>query len=231
MTTQTWLVTGASRGIGLALVQQLLTRGHSVIGACRNPDGARDLWEIQGDYKIRFRSIKLDLNDPSTIAQAANELKGQTIDVLVNNAGVLLGAGTGLRESKIEDVAKSFEVNTIGPMRVTAAFLPCLEKSLAPKIVNVSSLMGSVADNTSGGYYAYRMSKTSLNMFGKCLSFEFPKITTLSIHPGWVQTEMGGAQAPTQTYDSACGIIDVVCGASLKDSGSFIDFEGKKLPW
>jgi NAD(P)-dependent dehydrogenase (short-subunit alcohol dehydrogenase family) len=231
MTGQTWFVTGASRGIGLALVKQLLTRGHTVIGACRNPDGARDLWEVQGDYSTRFKSIKLDLNDPATIAQAASLLKGQTIDVLVNNAGVLLGQSGGLREFNSNDVTKSFEVNTIGPMRVTAAFLPNLESSHSPKVVNVTSLMGSIGDNTTGGYYAYRMSKNALNMFGKCLSLEFPKITTLSIHPGWVKTDMGGVQAPTEIYDSVEGIIDVICGATLKDSGRFVDFQGKVLPW
>lgn len=231
MAGQTWLVTGSSRGIGLALVKQLLTRGHTVIGACRNPDGARDLWEVQGDYSTRFKSIKIDLNEPTTIAQAAALLKGQTIDVLVNNAGVLLGQTGGLREFNSSDVAKSFEVNSIGPMRVTAAFLANLESSHCPKVVNVTSMMGSIADNTSGGYYAYRMSKNALNMFGKCLSLEFPKITTLSLHPGWVKTDMGGVQAPTEIYDSVEGIIDVISGATLKDSGRFVDFRGKVLPW
>jgi NAD(P)-dependent dehydrogenase (short-subunit alcohol dehydrogenase family) len=231
MTAQVWFVTGASRGIGLAMVKQLLTLGHTVIGACRNPDGARDLWELQGDYKSRFKLVKLDLNEPSTVDAVAAQFKGQTVDVLVNNAGVLLGKDGGFADVKLDEITKSFEVNTLGPMRVTRALLPCLQKSASPKVVNISSVMGSMADNKSGGYYAYRMSKIALNMFNGCFAIEFPKITSLAIHPGWVQTAMGGEQAPTSVYDSAKGIIETVGAAKPKDSGQFLDFAGVSRPW
>ena len=231
MKPQVWLVTGASRGIGLAMVKKLLTAGHTVIGACRNPDGARDLWEIQSDYKTRFRYVKLDVADPATIDALGAQLKDETIDVLVNNAGVLKGAGESLASLSFADVVKSFEVNTIGPMRVTKALLPCLQRSANPKVVNMTSMMGSIADNKSGGYYAYRMSKTALNMFNKCLSLEFPTITAIAMHPGWVKTEMGGATAPTEADESVDGIIRVTNGMTLKESGRFVDFTGKSIEW
>ena len=231
MKPQVWLVTGASRGIGLAMVKNLLSAGHTVIGACRNPDGARDLWEIQSDYKSRFRYLKLDLADAATIDALGAQLKDETIDVLVNNAGVLKGAGETLANLSFADVAKSFEVNTIGPMRVTKAMLPSLQRSSNPKVVNMSSAMGSIDDNKSGGYYAYRMSKAALNMFNKCLSLEFPKITAIAMHPGWVKTEMGGSKAPTEVDDSVEGIIKVASELTLKDSGRFVDFTSKSIEW
>ena len=227
----TWLVTGASRGIGLEMVKQLLALGYNVIGACRNPDGARDLWEIQSDYKSRFRYVKLDLNESRTIDELGQTLKDECIDVLVNNAGILKGAGENLMDLKFQDILKSFEVNTIAAMRVVRALMPSLQRSAAPQIINLTSKMGSIADNESGGYYGYRMSKAALNMFNMCLSKEFPEITTIVIHPGWVKTEMGGPQAPTEIYDSVKGIIKVASGLTIKDSGRFVDFQGKGLDW
>lgn len=231
MNGKTWLVTGASRGIGLALVNELLIRGCNVIAACRNPEGERDFWEIKRDYKDRFDSLKLDVTDPSSIQAAAKSLDGRTIDVLVNNAGVLKDAEKNFRDLDPSAIRQSFEVNTIGPMMVTRNFLPNLMESSNPKVVNITSLMGSIADNKSGGYYAYRMSKTALNMFSVCLAREYPKMTVLTVHPGWVKTAMGGPNAPTETSESATGIIDVVDNASLKDSGRYVDYRGRTLPW
>lgn len=231
MTTQTWVVTGASRGIGLEMVKQLLSQGQVVIGACRNPDGARDLWEIQSDYKSRFRYLKLDLADPSTITDLGLKLKDERIDVLVNNAGVLKGAGEGLLALSFDDVVKSFDVNTIGPLRVTRALMPCLQRSDSPKIINMTSMMGSITDNKSGSYYAYRMSKAALNMFNMCLAREFPDVTSVVMHPGWVKTEMGGPAAPTSVFDSVAGILKVISEIKASDSGRFLDFRGQGIAW
>ena len=229
--SETWLVTGASRGIGLEMVKELLTQGHQVIAACRNPDGARDLWEIQSDYKSRFRYLKLDVSSADSVAEFGAALKNETIDVLVNNAGVLKGAGESLENLDFDSVTKSFQVNTMGPVRVTQILMPCLQRAKSPRVINITSLMGSIADNGSGGYYGYRMSKAALNMFGACLSKEVAKITTLQIHPGWVKTDMGGLKAPTERRDSVLGMIAVIKGATIKDSGRFLDFRGKELPW
>ena len=116
-------------------------------------------------------------------------------------------------------------------MLVTQALLPCLERAAAPKVVNISSLMGSIEDNSSGGTYAYRMSKAALNMFTKTFAVDFPKIATLTMHPGWVKTDMGGANAPTEKTESVKGLLKVILASSLKNTGQFIDYEGDKLPW
>ena len=227
----TWFITGASRGLGLGLTKALLARGETVIGACRNPDGARDLWELAHDFKNRFSYVKLDLAEPTTIENIAKEFSGKTVDVLVNNAGILNGAGQGLNEVSFEELSKTLQVNTIGPVRVTKALLPALKRAERPKIFHLSSMMGSIADNASGGYYAYRMSKSALNMFNKSLSLEFPKILCVVLHPGWVQTDMGSAKAPTTVDESVSGLITVMTERTLSDSGKFIDFKNRELPW
>lgn len=231
MSRKTWLVTGVSRGIGMAMMNELLRRGHDVIGACRNPDGERDLWEAKRDWKERFDSVKIDVADHASIVAAAKQLDGRRIDVLVNNAGVLKDGGKSLGDLDLNSVQQSFTINALGPMMIARCFMANLGLSDDPKVVNMTSLMGSLADNKSGGYYAYRMSKSALNMFSLCLAREFPKVTVLAMHPGWVKTAMGGPQAPTDPEDSASGIIDVVTKATLKDSGRYVDFRGKELPW
>jgi NAD(P)-dependent dehydrogenase (short-subunit alcohol dehydrogenase family) len=231
MTRQLWVITGASRGIGLALCQKVLSLGHEVIGACRNPDGARDLWEMKSDYKDRFRYMKLDVQDQASVDAFGASLKGQVVDVLVNNAGVLKGAGDSLATLKFEDMMKTFEVNTLGPMRVTKALLANLDAANSPKVIHITSKMGSISDNTSGGYYAYRMSKTALNMFNQSFTVDFPKIISILMHPGWVKTEMGGANAPTTTEESAAGIATVALTATREQRGRFLDFKGQEIPW
>lgn len=231
MQRATWLVTGVSRGIGLALVKEILRRGHNVIGACRHPDGQRDLWEIKGDYKDRFQSMKLDVTNEASIREFSQVLNGRVIDVLVNNAGVLKDADSDLSTLDSFSLRQSLDVNTIGPLLLTKALLPNLKGSSNPKVINITSLMGSLSDNQSGGYYGYRMSKTALNMFSVCLAREFRDLTVLAMHPGWVKTDMGGPKAPTETIDSARGIVEIVEKATPKESGTYLDFRGRVLPW
>ena len=227
----TWFITGASRGIGLGLTKALLARGETVIGACRNPDGARDLWELASDFKTKFRYVKLEVTDGASMEAVAKEFQDQTIDVLINNAGILNGRDDRFADISFDEVQKSLVVNSIGPMRVARALLPALQRSKAPKIFQLSSMMGSIGDNKSGGCYAYRMSKAALNMFNKSLAIEFPKILSVVLHPGWVQTEMGTEQAPTTVSDSVDGLIKVMMDRPIADSGKFFDFKGKELPW
>lgn len=228
---QTWLISGASRGIGLELVKQLLASGQNVIGACRNPEGARDLWEIEADYKTRFRPMKLDVSDQASIDAAAASISNSPIDVLVNNAGILRGSESGLMTLNFDDILKSFQINAVGPMRVSRAFMPNLRLAHAPKVINITSKMGSIDDNTSGGYYGYRMSKSALNMFNSCLKSEFKEITAVVMHPGWVKTDMGGPSAPIDVYDSVKGLLSVINSLTLSDSGKFLDFKGQGIKW
>ena len=116
-------------------------------------------------------------------------------------------------------------------MRVTRAFLPHLRQSAQPKLIHITSLMGSIADNESGGYYGYRMSKAALNMFNKSFAIDYPEVISLVVHPGWVKTDMGGPQAPLPPEIAVRGILSVVNRATTKQTGKFFDYEGNELPW
>ncbi len=230
-----YLITGAGRGIGLELTLFALENGHSVITLVREPNNARSLAQAKKEYGDKLSVFKCDIADPESLAQAhsqAHELLGDfTLDVLINNAGVLLDDEERFDQLPLEKVINSLHVNAVGPVSVTQAFLPNLNKSASAKLVNITSQMGSIADNASGGYYGYRMSKAALNMFAKSFAVDHPKIITLLIHPGWVRTDMGGAQAPLLPRESARGVFKVISEATKNETGRFFDYKGKELPW
>lgn len=225
------VITGANRGIGLGLTKKFLSTGNNVWACCRNPDGARELWELERDYHDKLKLIQLDVTDSNEVAALAEKLKGVDLDLLINNAGVIAEGPKDLAGLTADSLVKSFNVNTIGPTMVCQALLPVLQKSTAPKVANITSKMGSVADNTSGSYYAYRMSKAALNMFNKSFSVDFPKITSVVLHPGWVKTDMGGSSAPTEVEASVNGLYQVITGLKKEQSGRFYDMNGKEIPW
>lgn len=199
------VITGTSRGIGAELVNIAKKAGHEVLAVDRKT---------------------VDLRSPEAPGKiAALAQSWGVVDILVNNAGIYL-KGVGR-----EDFQESFLVNSIVPFEITQALLPLLKKSTKPRVAQITSLMGSIDDNSSGGSIAYRASKTALNMINKCLSIDNPWLATVVIHPGWVQTDMGGAQAPTSVVESAQGIWQLVEGMNKEHSGSFHDFKGKELPW
>ena len=159
-------------------------------------------------------------------------MAGEPIDVLINNAGV------GVRSKPFEsmdfdEMTDFFNVNTVGPLRVTRALLPGLRAGADKKIINIPSRMGSIADNSSGGAYSYRASKAALNMVTRSLALDLAPggFVCLVLHPGWVQTRMGGSGAPVMPEDSISGMIRVIDGASLVSSGEFFDFTGASVPW
>lgn len=228
---KTVLITGANRGIGLGLVSKFLAHGHSVIATARNPDGARELWEFEHSYPSRCRILELDVLDDKSIKKLAQTLKGEAIDILINNAGYLASPGGGLADLSEVELTKSLNINTIGPVKVTQALLANLQAAATPVMVAISSKMGSLADNTGGGYFAYRMSKSALNMFVRSFAIDFPDITAVTMHPGWVKTDMGGAMAPTTIEESTTGLFKVISNLKPADSGRFIDFCGKDVAW
>jgi NAD(P)-dependent dehydrogenase (short-subunit alcohol dehydrogenase family) len=222
--SQRFLITGANRGIGLELARQLVAAGHSVVATARKPSGLES--KLKGNSLI----YPLDVGSPESIGELAGRLDGP-IDVLINNAGVIGDGDTGFETASPEKIMESFTVNALGAFRVTQALLKHLERGTKPKVVNITSQMGSIADNKSGGYYGYRMSKAALNMFTKSLAVDFPKWTVLCLHPGWVQTDMGGREAPVSPEDSARGLIKVIEKAGTSESGRFFNFRGEELPW
>lgn len=230
-----FLITGSSRGIGLELTVFALEAGHKVFAIVRSPEAARSLNTVKSEYKNaqveQLQILKGDVCNIEDIRAIQKELCDQTVDVLINNAGVMVNNEENFSQVEIEDVRSAFEVNTFAPLVVTQAFLPNLKKSSKAKVVCITSLMGSIEDNDSGGYYGYRMSKAALNMFVKSLSIDEPTITTLALHPGWVRTNMGGPQAPLLPRESARGLFKVITEASRENSGHFYDYTGKPLPW
>ena len=231
MPGKTILITGASRGIGAALANYWLGRGHDVIAAARNPEGARDLWELERDYGERLQVVSLDVESAESIAAAARKLEGRAIDVLVNNAGVYPSGPSEFPLVAEADLVKAMSVNALGPIRVTQAFLPHLERARAPIVAVVSSLMGSLGDNRAGKSYAYRMSKAAANMFVRSFAVDYPKIMAVTLHPGWVATDMGGARAPVKPVDSAAGLAKILDALTPAQSGKFLAYDGRELAW
>lgn len=217
------VITGASRGIGAEFTRVLLSRGHEVHAVSRNPERLADFSQ---NKNLRLHPIDLEnVAGPERLCRA---LEGRSIDLLINNAGMYVGADE-LAKLKIGDVRQSFEVNTLIPMRVCQALLPLLKGGA--KVAQITSLMGSIADNSSGGAYAYRMSKAALNMFNKSFAIEHKDLISIVLHPGWVKTDMGGKDAPTTVEESVAGMVKILERVSPTDSGKFFDFEGDELPW
>jgi NAD(P)-dependent dehydrogenase (short-subunit alcohol dehydrogenase family) len=225
-TSMTVLVTGANRGIGLELARQLRARGHQVIGTARNVQDATELKETGAVV------VQLDVADSNSVRAMAKELEGQKIDLLINNAGISGHNAGSFAETDFDQLGTIFDVNSLGPMRVTQALLPNLLAGNGKTVVQISSVMGSIANN-SGGYYGYRASKTALNMLNKSLALELADmgITCMVLHPGWVQTRMGGAEAAITPQVSVSGMMQVIADLSPEDSGRFLDYQGNELPW
>ncbi len=220
------VITGTSRGIGLEMVHLALMAGHEVMALARQPEKSPGLLKLKNEFKSKLTLVTADLYDENAAATLVAMVKDWgAVDVLVNNAGIMK---TGESRS---DFQESFLVNSIVPFEITRALMPYLSKSKSPKVIQITSMMGSIADNSSGGYYAYRSSKTALNMITASLVKDHPKVAFAVLHPGWVKTDMGGAQAPTSVSESAQGLWRVIEALTLAKSGHFLDFKGKELPW
>ncbi|QED26916.1 SDR family oxidoreductase [Microvenator marinus] len=225
-----FLVTGANRGLGLEFTKQLLEAGHQVIATSRNPSEASDLRALES---ASLRLMALDISKPESVDAFAKALNDEAIDVLINNAGHYSRVSVGFDHLNFDGVLHDFAVNGIGTLRVTQALLPNLRRGNAKKIANISSKMGSITDNTSGGSYAYRMSKAAVNMATRSLANDLRSegFTVLTFHPGWVQTDMGGPNALIEPPESIAGMLKVVDNAGLEQSGRFWDYRGQELPW
>ena len=224
--TGTVLITGANRGIGLELARQYSEDGWHVIGTARRPDAAKDLLDLG------VQVVQLDVTDQESVSRLSAELGDQAIDVLINNAGVLTMVRS-ISAIDFEVFNHLIAVNTVGPIRVTQALLPNLRAGETRKVINISSVAGSIAGKTNGGPYGYSESKAALNMFTRSLAGELRAdgFICMVIHPGWVQTDMGGANAAVTVENSASGIRNVVANLTAEDNGEFLTFEGQRLPW
>ena len=226
LNASTVLITGANRGIGLEFARQYKAKGYEVIGTARNPQEATDL------RNLGVRVEQLDVAESSSVAAIKKRLTGVPIDLLINNAAVLVGEDSTLETLDIDELNYSFAVNSSGPLRVTQALLPNLRAGKQKKIINVTSQLGSIQNNT-GGIYSYRASKAALNQLTKTMSIELGSENFICIvmHPGWVRTDMGGPMAtytPEQAVRFMIGVIDRLDKGS---NGHFLDLQGREIPW
>jgi NAD(P)-dependent dehydrogenase (short-subunit alcohol dehydrogenase family) len=228
------LVTGANRGLGLEYVRQLLARGDHVIATARHPAQAHDLNRLAGEHPGRLHVFPLDVMDPKAEAEVARELPlvlgDEPLHLLINNAGLLhSGERFGhVEAAKLED---SYRTNAMGPFLLTQALAPRLADGA--KVVNMSSQLGSIANTQRFGTPTYCITKAALNMVTRLLAAALSErgITVVSLHPGWVATDMGGAQAPLEPAQSVAGLLQVIDGLGIADSGTFRDWQGQVLPW
>lgn len=222
-----YAVTGANRGLGLEFCKQLLAAGHTVYGLCRNPEKATELNALQGDLTV----LAADVSSEDSLKSAASKLGA--VDVLINNSGVFGERGQGLSSLSIEAIQGVMDVNVYGVIRAVRSFLPALKQGQEKKIVNISSLMGSIDDNSSGGCYGYRISKAGVNMLTKTIGHELSGdgFTVIALHPGWVQTDMGGAGAPLTPEDSISAMLKTVASKGVGDSGGFFDRHGEAVSY
>ncbi|HYE36403.1 SDR family oxidoreductase [Methylocaldum sp.] len=229
----TVLVTGANRGIGLEFCRQYAEAGWKVLACCRRPEKASDL----NGLAVHHPSVsihQLDLGSFDQIDALAHALASESIDVLINNAGIYGDSSrNALGALDYEHWARVLKINALAPVKMTEAFLPHLLRSERKLVAAITSLMGSMGDNTSGGSIMYRSSKAALNAAMKSLSIDLEDrgIGVLILHPGWVKTDMGGSNAPTSPVESVAGLRRVIDGFGSGDSGRFLDFRGRELPW
>ena len=244
---RTALVTGANRGIGMEFVRQLLARGDHVVATCRHPGKASALNTLAGEHPGRLHVLPLDVADAKSRASLLHDLPlvlgdDGRIDLLLNNAGVL---HSGERFGHVEQAMldDSLRTNAIGPFLLAQALVPLLcdvapghaDDTGSPRtvIANISSQLGSIANTTRFGTPSYAISKAAQNMASVLLARALAErgIVVLALHPGWVQTEMGGAQAQVAPADAVAGLLQVIDGATQAQSGSFVDWRGEPLPW
>ena len=216
----TVLVTGANRGLGLEFVRQYRDAGWEVVATARSSSPELEQLEV--------RTETLDMGNLDALATFGERIDGP-LDLLIANAGTYgprdAGDAAGAREW-----LDTFTVNTVAPYLLAQAVLPRVQEA-GGKLIAISTRMGSIADNSSGGFLAYRSSKTALNMAWRTLALANRDLTCVVLHPGWVQTRMGGANAPVTPEESISGMRRVIEGLKPADSGEFFDYQGQRVPW
>lgn len=227
------LVTGTNRGLGLEFVRQLLERGDRVIATCRHPGKTLALTELAAVHPGHLHVLPLDLASERSIAECVREATALTdaLDALINNAGMLV-SGERFGAIAHKALVDSFAANVAGPVLLTQALTPLLEKGRNPRVMNLSSRLGSLAGTQSFGTPSYAMSKAALNMATRQLAAALaPRVCVFCVSPGWVKTDMGGDKAPLSAQDSAAGLITVLDSATAATAGHFRDYTGKEIAW
>lgn len=225
----TVLVTGASRGIGLEFARAWLARGAYVIATARTPSAATELQALREQHSEQLRIMQLDIKDERSIELLSGALGNTQVDLLINNAGIM--HVESLDSMDFASIMEQFKVNALGPLHVTQSLLQNLIDGA--KVVNLTSRMGSLDDNTSGGYYGYRMSKAALNMATRSLAVDLKSrdIIVIAMHPGMVQTDMTRGFGMMTPAESVASINQIIDGLTMEQSGLFLHYQGTTLPW
>ena len=233
---ETILVTGANRGIGLAVAKVFAAEGDLVFGACRKPSQAEELKALQKNHPGKVHLVEMDADTDLSVKKAAQEVSQQTghLDILINMAGIMPGKyDAKLEELDFDHCREAYETNTLGPLRVTRYFLPLLRKSKKARVINVTSGLGSVSGTDNPNFYAYGASKAALNKVTRTLALELKKenIVAVVLDPGWVKTDMGGPNAWLTPEESSTAIVKTAKGLSMDQTSLFIYNDGKELKW
>jgi NAD(P)-dependent dehydrogenase (short-subunit alcohol dehydrogenase family) len=232
------LITGASRGLGLEFARQYAGEGWRVFACARQPSPALEaLGKAHPDVQIYV----LDVADHGDISRLAGRLHDEPIDVVINNAGVLGKTSfddgalrdQSFGQSDYEDWARIFRVNVMGPMKMAEAFIEAVATSRQKKIVTLSSMLGSMTLNTTGGLYGYRASKAAVNAIMKSMAVDLAprRVIAVALHPGWVRTDMGGRNAAVDIGESVAGMRSVIERLTMADAGCLIGYDGQMMPY
>ena len=228
----TVLITGTNRGIGLEFAKQFIARGDTLLATCRDIASATELDRLKVNNE-KLQIFELDVSSQESMESLPEKLEGQAIDIFINNAGIY-----GPRDSEFGNVstgewAKVFQINAKAPMILTQLLIENLHDGFEKKLIYISSKMGSIDDNKGGGSYVYRSSKAALNAVAKCIAVDLGNsgYSVAVLHPGWVQTDMGGPNALIDTGTSVSNMINVIDNLNTQNSGSFFNYDGVIIPW
>lgn len=227
---KTVFISGAGRGIGLALAQAFLNQGDSVIATYRSESGLNNLKQLTATEQLQ--TISLEVTKSESIASVVQQLDGKPIDVLINNAGVFGGEQQSQLNIDFEEWKQTLAINTIAPIELSLALLPNLKLAGSAKIISISSMMASL-ERAQPNFYAYRSSKAALNKAMQCLAHDLTaeSIVVCPVHPGWVQTDMGGDGADI-TVDECIGeLVPLIERLTLADTGQFFQYNGEPMAW
>ena len=229
----TLLITGANRGIGLELSKHYLSQGWQVHGCCRNPKEANALNDLAQQYEELLTVHALEVTNEKQMDALKESLLNKPIDILLNNAGVYALGASQFGNTKDEAWDEAVSVNLVAPMKMMEHFVENVSISDKKIIASMSSKMGSMDDNGSGGAYAYRATKAALNavMVSAAHDLRHLDITALILHPGWVRTDMGGPNGEISAKESARMLAKILGNCGIEDSGTFFDIDGSTIPW
>lgn len=225
------LITGANRGIGLEFCRQYLAQGNNVIACCRTPEQANELKLLAAQYPNTLSLVQLDITQEDQHHELRQQLGELKLDILINNAGAYGSKGLDLSQIEADEWSQIISINAIYPMLLTRNLM--FNLNAPAKVVFITSKMGSMADNQSGGSYIYRSSKAALNAAAHSLAHDGKsrELLVAILHPGWVQTDMGGPNALISAQQSVTGMRSVIAQLDADDSGEFISYDGQPIPW